>query len=79
MRTNSSCKAYEKLGRTISLHKTTPIGSVSDPETEGGLSQFMDSPLVEQNQDEKEELQEDHDYFSAVEDDVYKDEGWGLW
>lgn len=54
-------------------------GSVSDQETWGGLSQFMDNSLVEEKEDGKDILQEGPDYFSVVEDDVYKDDGWGLW
>ena len=53
-------------------------GSESEEMGDGSSSTF--GPLsFDQNEEDSETLDDERDYYSVVEEDVYEDEGWGLW
>ncbi|EED21911.1 zinc carboxypeptidase, putative [Talaromyces stipitatus ATCC 10500] len=54
-------------------------GSKSTSEQENGSSRTFDRLFFNMNEDELEKPGNDRDYSSVVEEDVYQDEGWGLW
>jgi extracellular matrix protein 14 len=54
-------------------------GSESTAEKEDDSSRTFDHLFFDMNEQELEKPDDEHDYFTVVEDDVYQDEGWGLW
>ncbi|EEA26026.1 putative metallocarboxypeptidase ecm14 [Talaromyces marneffei ATCC 18224] len=54
-------------------------GSGSAAGKEDDSSRTFDRLFFDNNEEQLEKSADDRDYFSVVEEDVYQDEGWGLW